>query len=56
MKIAEPTIELTLLDALQKRIGFLETVGQDLELENVHYIHARAEEAVVCLSIGNSMT
>ena len=44
LKIAEPTIELTLLDALQKRIGFLETVGQDLELENVHYIHARAEE------------
>ena len=35
LKIAEPTIELTLLDALQKRIGFL---------ENVHYIHARAEE------------
>ena len=35
LKIAEPTIELTLLDALQKRIGFLETV---------HYIHARAEE------------
>ena len=29
---------------MQKRIGFLETVGQDLELENVHYIHARAEE------------
>lgn len=44
LKIAEPTIELTLLDALQKRIGFLETVGQELELENVHYIHARAEE------------
>ena len=44
LKIAEPTIELTLLDALQKRIGFLETVGQNLELENVHYIHARAEE------------
>lgn len=43
LKIAEPTIELTLLDALQE-IGFLETVGQDLELENVHYIHARAEE------------
>ena len=34
LKIAEPTIELTLL----------ETVGQNLELENVHYIHARAEE------------
>lgn len=44
LKIAEPTLELTLLDALQKRIGFLETVGQDLELENVHYIHARAED------------
>ncbi|MFI3174407.1 MAG: 16S rRNA (guanine(527)-N(7))-methyltransferase RsmG [Bacillota bacterium] len=44
LKIALPNIELTLLDSLQKRITFLETVCTDLALENVHCIHGRAEE------------
>lgn len=44
LKIAEPSIKLTLLDALKKRIGFLETVTESLCLENVNCIHSRAEE------------
>lgn len=44
IKIAHPKIELTLLDSLQKRIGFLQEVGRQLHLENVTYIHSRAED------------
>lgn len=44
LKIAEPSIDLTLLDSLNKRINFLETVCTDLGLEGVKCIHARAEE------------
>ena len=35
VKIACPEIELTLLDSLQKRIGFLQEVGSQLGLEGV---------------------
>ena len=44
VKIACPEIELTLLDSLQKRIGFLQEVGSQLGLEGVHYVHSRAED------------
>lgn len=44
LKIAVPDIRLTLLDSLNKRIKFLETVCTELGLENVRCIHARAEE------------
>lgn len=44
LKIAVPDIKLTLLDSLNKRIGFLETVCKELGLEDVKCIHARAEE------------
>lgn len=44
IKIALPNTQLTLLDSLQKRITFLETVCTDLGLENVECIHGRAEE------------
>lgn len=44
LKIALPNIELTLLDSLQKRITFLETVCTELELDNVECIHGRAED------------
>ena len=46
LKIAEPTLELTLLDSLGKRITFLEEVCAALQLEHVSCIHARAEEWV----------
>ncbi len=45
LKIAEPSIRLTLLDSLQKRIGFLSRTSADLGLEEVTCLHARAEEA-----------
>lgn len=45
LKIVRPDIELTLLDALEKRIGFLEEVVRELSLDKVTCVHARAEEA-----------
>ena len=35
---------MTLLDSLQKRIGFLEEVGNQLGLSGVNYVHSRAED------------
>ncbi|MBR5809133.1 MAG: 16S rRNA (guanine(527)-N(7))-methyltransferase RsmG [Clostridia bacterium] len=43
LKIMNPEIELTLLDSLLKRINFLKTVGDDIEVD-AEYIHARAED------------
>ena len=44
VKLVRPEIELTLLDSLQKRIGFLREVGAELGLEGVEYVHSRAED------------
>jgi len=44
MKIANPSIEITLLDSLNKRIQFLDEVVGTLGLENVELIHGRAED------------
>jgi 16S rRNA (guanine527-N7)-methyltransferase len=44
LKIAVPDIRLTLLDSLNKRINFLETVVAELGLTDVTCIHSRAEE------------
>ena len=44
LKIARLDIRLTLLDSLQKRLTFLDTVCQALELEDVELIHSRAED------------
>nr|WP_317357207.1 16S rRNA (guanine(527)-N(7))-methyltransferase RsmG [uncultured Tyzzerella sp.] len=35
----------TLLDSLNKRINFLKCVGQELNLQNINYVHSRAEDA-----------
>ena len=35
----------TLLDSLNKRINFLKTIGNELNLQNITYIHSRAEDA-----------
>lgn len=43
LKIARPDIKLTLLDSLQKRIGFLDDLCSELGLE-VTTIHSRAED------------
>ena len=44
LKILEPTIHLTLLDSLGKRVQFLERVCQELGLADVACVHGRAEE------------
>lgn len=44
LRIVEPSIHLTLLDSLNKRIDFLKEVCQDLGLPDVSCIHSRAEE------------
>ena len=44
VKIANPDIKLTLVDSLQKRIGFLNEVVAALGLNGVETVHSRAEE------------
>lgn len=44
LRILEPSIRLTLLDAQRKRVGFLREVCEDLGLEDVSCLHGRAEE------------
>ena len=44
LRILEPSIRLTLLDSLNKRIDFLKEVCDDLGLRDVDCVHARAEE------------
>ena len=45
LKIVYPHLQLTLLDAVQKRLRFLERVAQELSLAEVETLHARAEDA-----------
>src|SRR5688500_9762135 len=47
LKIAFPHLQVTLLDALQKRLRFLERVVEALELDGVVFVHGRAEDAVL---------
>lgn len=44
LKIAFPHLKITLLDSLNKRIKYLNTVIDELELENIQTIHGRAED------------
>ena len=44
LKIFCPEIKLTLMDSLNKRIKFLQTVVGELGLKDVECVHARAEE------------
>jgi 16S rRNA (guanine527-N7)-methyltransferase len=43
LKIAFPHLEVTIVDSLNKRISFLNHLATVLNLENVHFIHDRAE-------------
>ena len=45
LKIACDEIQLTLLDSLNKRIGFLNEVMERLSIENAVAVHGRAEDA-----------
>ncbi len=44
IKIVRPDIKLCLLDSLNKRLVFLKEVVENLQLENVDIVHARAED------------
>lgn len=44
LKIAFPHLKITLLDSLNKRVKFLNEVINELELEDIHAIHGRAED------------
>lgn len=44
LQILEPTARCTLLDSLNKRIGFLQEVCDALGLKNTRCVHGRAEE------------
>ena len=45
LKVACPSIQLTLLDSLDKRVRFLQTLCEKLGFADVQCLHARAEEA-----------
>jgi len=44
LRIVCPSLRLTLLDSLNKRIDFLKEVCEDLGIQNVDCVHGRAEE------------
>lgn len=44
LKILVPSLDVTLLDSLNKRLDWLAETCRTLELENIRTVHARAEE------------
>lgn len=44
LKIVFPTLSVTLVDALNKRVLFLRHVIEELELQDIEAVHARMEE------------
>jgi 16S rRNA (guanine(527)-N(7))-methyltransferase GidB len=44
LKIIFPNLKITLVDALDKRIKFLNLVIKELQLTNIETVHARSEE------------
>lgn len=44
LKILNPNLDVTLMDALQKRLDWLEEMGEELGLEGLYTLHGRGEE------------
>lgn len=44
LKIVFPNLKITLIDALQKRVNYLNRVIQNLNLEEIEAIHTRSED------------
>ncbi|MEG0439546.1 MAG: 16S rRNA (guanine(527)-N(7))-methyltransferase RsmG, partial [Solibacillus sp.] len=44
IKICFPHLEITIVDSLNKRITFLNHLTDQLQLQNMTFVHARAEE------------
>jgi len=45
LAIAFPALEVTLLDSTAKKLRFIQSVREELQLKNVRTMHARAEDA-----------
>lgn len=44
LKIMYPNLKVTLIDSLQKRVNYLNTIIKELELDNIEAIHSRGED------------
>lgn len=44
LKIVYPNLKITLVDSLLKRVNYLNTIIQELELKNIKAIHIRSED------------
>ena len=44
MKILYPQLDVTIIDSLNKRINFLQLLAQELDLDDVHFYHGRADD------------
>lgn len=44
IKICFPHLKVTIIDSLNKRIGFLNHLASELEIDHVHFYHGRAED------------
>lgn len=44
LKICFPNLSVTIVDSLNKRITFLTELSKELELDNVRFVHDRAED------------
>lgn len=44
IKICFPHLQITIVDSLNKRIQFLNHLSEELQLENVRFVHSRAED------------
>src|SRR5690625_2875468 len=44
LKICFPHLHISIVDSLNKRIGFLNHLAEQLELDNVTFYHSRAED------------
>lgn len=44
IKICFPHLKVTIIDSLNKRIGFLNQLATELEIDQVHFHHGRAED------------
>ena len=44
LRIMNDSLKITMLDSLNKRISFLKSVCQELNLDNCNYVHGRAED------------
>ena len=54
LKILEPSLTLTLADSLGKRVRWLEEICEDLSLDGVQCLHARAEEQALAKGFRDS--